>query len=173
MNKYLLSFIGVIVVLGTSCYFSYDYGFNKAYLEYVKIINQQQAEYIKKIKDAQTIADNATKQYLSLKDSSENTYNENLQIISNLKAKLSNAKLRLSKLRMQQHDRKCPSGGYSNRPQPPAGGTAPAQLQSTLAADNERVFELLRETTELMKEADEAAAYANACHLYLEGLRRP
>lgn len=173
MNKYLLSFIGVIVVLGTSCYFSYDYGFNKAYLEYVKIINQQQAEYIKKIKDAQTIADNATKQYLSLKDSSENAYDENLQIISNLKAKLSNAKLRLSELRMQQHNRKCTSGGNANRPQPPAGGTAPAQLQPTLAADNERIFELLRKTTELMKEADEAAAYANTCHLYLEGLRRP
>lgn len=171
MNKYLLSFIGVIVVLGTSCYFSYDYGFNKAYLEYVEIINQQQTEYIAKLKAVQAEAENATNKYLALKANSENAYNENIKIIESLKSKLISNELKLSKLRMQQHNRKCTSGGNSNRSQSPAGRAAPAQLQPTLAVDNERVFKLLRDTTELMKEADEAATYANTCHLYLEGLK--
>lgn len=171
MNKYFLSFVGVIAVLGTSCYFSYDYGFNKAYLEYTKIINQQKTEYIAKLKAVQAEAEKATNKYLALKASSENAYNENIKIIENLKSELSSNELKLSKLRLQQHRNQCPSRGVTASPQPPAGGAAPAHIQSTLEHNPKRIFELLRKTTELMKEADEAAAYAQSCHLYLEGLR--
>ena len=171
MNKYILSFVGVIAVLGTSCYFSYDYGFNKAYLEYTKIINQQQTEYIAKLKAVQAEAEKATQPYLSLKTNSENAYNENIKIIESLKSELSSNELKLNELRLQQHNRKCPSGGVTASSQPPAGGAAPAHIQPTLEPNPKRIFELLRQTTELMKEADEAAAYANACHLYLESLK--
>ena len=171
MNKYILSFVGVIAVLGTSCYFSYDYGYNKAYLEYTKIINQQQTEYIAKLKAVQAEAENATNKYLALKTNSENAYNENIRIIESLKTELTNNELRLNELRLQRHNRKCPSGGVAASSQPPAGGAAPAHIQSTLEHNPKRIFELLRKTTELMKEADEAAAYAQSCHLYLEGLK--